>query len=184
MGEIKEVLPGALIAGITFGDNYDLDQVLDILKEEYGPLEMESPVFDFSMTDYYTKEMGAGLRKQFLCFERPLELHNLPDAKVRTNEIEMRFLREQGGIPARRVNIDPGYVVLSKLVLATTKDYCHRIYIGNGIYAETTLRFVGGAFTPIDSTYADYQTPLALTFFNSVREFVKKNRHIWSSKKE
>lgn len=179
MGKVKEVLPAALIAGITFSENYFLDQVLNILKEEYGPLEMESPVFDFSMTDYYTREMGENLRKQFLCFELPLELGLLPEVKLHTNEIELQFVQEGSNL-SRRVNIDPGYVTLSKLVLATTKDYSHRIYLGKGIYAETTLRFLGGTFTPLDITYPDYKTPLAVTFFNSVREFVKKNRHIWT----
>jgi hypothetical protein len=183
MGKIKEVLPAALIAGITFSEDYFLDQVLIILKEKYGPLAMESPVFDFSMTDYYTREMGENLRKQFFCFELPLRLGMLPEVKLCTNEIELQFVREDGS-NFRRVNIDPGYITLSKLVLATTKDYSHRIYIGKGIYAETTLRFLGGTFTPLDITYPDYKTPLAVTFFNSVREFVKKNRHIWISEIE
>jgi hypothetical protein len=184
MGKVKEALPAALIAGITFREEVFFSQVMDILVEEFGPIEMGSPVFDFSMTDYYTKEMGTDLRKQFFCFERPLELEMLPEIKLRTNKIELRFVSGEGDIAARRVNIDPGYVTLSKLVLATTKDYSHRIYIGKGIYAETTLRFLGGSFKPLDITYPDYRTPLAITFFNSVREFVKKNRYIWTPGKE
>ena len=184
MGKVKEAPATALIAGITFSEEVWLHQVLDVLREEFGALEMESPVFDFSMTDYYTKEMGKNLRKQFFCFKHPLELEMLPEIKLRTNEIELRFAQGESGNAARRVNIDPGYVTLSKLVLATTKDYSHRIYIGKGIYAETTLRFLGGTFTPLDITYPDYQTPLAITFFNEVREFVKKNRYIWTPGKE
>ena len=76
--------------------------------------------------------------------------------------------------PLRTVNIDPGYVTLSKLVLATTKDYSHRIFIGRGIFAETTLRFLKGTFTAHETTYPDYRTPLAIDFFNEVREFVKR----------
>ena len=73
------------------------------------------------------------------------------------------------------VNIDPGYVTLSKLVLATTKDYSHRIYIGKGIYGEVTLQYTKGTFTPFPHTYPDYQTRIAIEFFNQVRDFVKKN---------
>jgi hypothetical protein len=184
MGKVKETLPAALIAGITFREEPPLHKGLDILREEFGALEMESPVFDFSMTEYYTKEMGKNLRKQFFCFNRPLELEMLPQIKLRTNEIESQFALGEYENAARRINIDPGYVTLSKLVLATTKDYSHRIYIGKGIYAETTLRFLAGTFTSFDITYPDYQTPLAITFFNEVREFVKKNRYIWTPGKE
>ena len=75
----------------------------------------------------------------------------------------------------RTVNIDPGYITLSKLVLASTKDYSHRIYIGKGIYAETTLRFIHGSFKPIDTTYPDYRTQLAIDFFNRTRDFLKRD---------
>ena len=71
---------------------------------------------------------------------------------------------------------------LAKLVLATTKDFSHRVYIGEEMYAETTLRFVRGIFIPFETTYPDHQTPLALDFFNSVREYVKRNLPEWTQK--
>jgi hypothetical protein len=184
MGKVKDVQPAALIFGITFKDNFFLDQALVILREEYGPIEIIGPVFDFTMTDYYTKEMGENLSKQFFCFEHPIAMEKLSEVKLRTNEIEMEFVYDKDKDLSRRVNIDPGYVTLSKLVLATTKDYSHRIYIGKGIYAETTLRFLDGTFTPLDITYPDYKTSHSITFFNSVREFVKKNRYIWMPRNE
>ena len=175
MGKIRPVLPAALITGITFSSDEVVQNALLQLTGEFGPLAFQSDVFDFTMTDYYTAEMGENLKKRFCCFERPIEIGRLPDIKLFTNDIEMDFACGDDDNPLRSVNIDPGYVTLSKLVLATTKDYSHRIYIGKGIYGEITLHFMKGDFRPFFHTYPDHQTPLAIGFFNQVRDFVKKN---------
>ncbi len=174
MGKIRPVLPAALITGITFSSDDVVQNALLQLTGEFGPLAFQSDVFDFTMTDYYAAEMGENLKKRFCCFERPIELGRLPDIKLFTNEIEMDFACGDDDNPLRSVNIDPGYVTLSKLVLATTKDYSHRIYIGKGIYGEITLHYMKGDFRSFFHTYPDHQTPLAIGFFNQVRDFVKK----------
>jgi len=184
MGKVREVSPVVLIAGITFSENEMLECTVTSLEDEFGPIEFKSAAFDFDMTDYYTDEMGEDLRKIFYCFKNPIEPGILPDIKLKTNEIELRFARGDKENPLRTVNIDPGYITLSKLVLASTKDYSHRIYIGKGIYAETTLRFLHGLFVSIDTTYPDYRTPLATDFFNRARDYFKRNRDIWIQKKE
>jgi len=184
MGKIREVSPAALIAGITFSDSDLLGQALKSLEDEFGPIKMKSPFFDFTMTDYYTAEMGEKLKKIFCCFNNPIEPGTLPDIKLITNNIELRFAKGDEGNPLRTVNIDPGYVTLSKLILASTKDYSHRIFIGKGIYAETTLRFMYGSFVPVDTTYPDYKIPLAIDFFNTARDFVRRNKDKWTQKKE
>ena len=179
MGTAHAPAPAALTVGITFADRGALGETLEMLKLEYGPVEFASPEFVFDMTDYYISEMGENLRKQFFCFRNPIRLEMLPGIKHRTNEIEQRLARVEGDRIRRRVNLDPGYVTLAKLVLATTKDYSHRVYIGEEMYAETTLRFVRGTFTPFETTYPDHQTPLALEFFNAAREFVKRSLPAW-----
>ena len=184
MGNVMEVPPAALIAGILFHGREHLEGALDMLTGEFGDIEMRSPVFDFDMTDYYTAEMGEDLKKQFICFNRPVDMASLSDIKLTTNSMEKDLARPENEKLSRRVNIDPGYITLSKLVLATTKDYSHRIFIGRGIFAETTLRYMKGTFASLDTTYPDYRTPLALEFFNTVRDFVKRNRHIWIRKNE
>ncbi|MCE5250574.1 DUF4416 family protein [bacterium] len=184
MGEIRPVTQGALIVGITFTDECKIENSMNKLVEKYGPVAFMSDVFDFTMTDYYTAEMGENLKKRFCCFERPIGLESLPDIKLFTNAIETEYARSDGERLLRTVNIDPGYVILSKLVLATTKDYSHRIYIGRGIYAEVTLRFLKDSFAPLDHTYPDYQTPLAIGFFNEVRDFLKRNRYRWMTGNE
>ena len=184
MGKVREVSPAALIAGITYSGKNVLEQALKLLEDKFGPIALQSEEFDFDMTDYYSSEMGEDLKKIFYCFRNPVELESLPDIKLTTNEMELRLAEGNAENPRRRVNIDPGYVTLSKLVLVTTKDYSHRIFIGKGIYAETTLRFINRSFVPIETTYPDYKTPLAIDFFNNVREFVKGNRTAWNRKKE
>jgi hypothetical protein len=180
MGVPHEPAPAALIAGITFDSPGMREAALESLCGEFGPVELSSPEFAFDMTDYYRAEMGENLRKQFFCFRDPVPLDALPGIKLLTNEIEMRLVREENGIIRRRVNIDPGYVTLSKLALASTKDYSHRIYIGRGIFAEVTLRFIRGTFTPLETTYPDYQTPVAIDFFNTTRDYVKRKRSSWT----
>ena len=180
MGKLRKVSPGALIAGIMFSDADILKKVVELLVEAFGSVEIESPMFDFNMTDYYTAEMGKNLKKNFFCFTRPISLEALPDIKLLTNEIEWKYSRKEKENPRRMVNIDPGYVTMSKLVLASTKDYSHRIFIGKGIFAEITLRFSRGTFIPLETTYPDYRTSLAINYFNKVREFVKRNRYQWT----
>lgn len=184
MGKISEPSPAAFIAGITYADEDKIADILEILSDAFGAQEIKSPVFDFDMTDYYTREMGENLKKFFYCFRDPIKLEMLPDIKLFTNETEIKFSSGNMGNLRRTVNIDPGYITLSKLVLASTKDYSHRIFIGKGIYAETTLRFIKGTFIPLETTYPDYKTPLAIHFFNTVRDFVKRNGNQWMLRKE
>lgn len=177
MGKIRPVIPAALITGITFSSEDVVQNALRKLTGEFGPLAFQSDVFDFTMTDYYTSEMGENLKKRFFCYQQPIEIGRLPDIKLYTNDLEMEFALGDDDNPMRSVNIDPGYVTLSKLVLATTKDYSHRIYIGKGIYGEITLHYMKGEFRPFFHTYPDHQTPLAIEFFNQVRNHIKKKDH-------
>ena len=74
----------------------------------------------------------------------------------------------------RRVNLDPGYLLLSRLVLSTFKDFAHRIYLGRGVFAEVTLIFREGSFRPLPWTYPDYAAPETIALFNKAREDYKK----------
>ena len=89
-------------------------------------------------------------------------------------DLEQRFCDDLA-VPstARPVNIDPGLITPAKLILATTKDHAHRIYLGRGIHAEVTLRYVGRKWTPWPWTYPDYAAPTYHSFFDQVREMLK-----------
>jgi hypothetical protein len=169
--------PVKLIAGLLSGDPDLLRRALQLLAKRWGPIDQTSPVWPFTMTEYYAAEMGAGLQRQFIGFERLIGPQELAEIKRETNALEEQ-IASQCLSPdiSRPVNIDPGYVDLGKLVLATTKDRAHRIYLNAGIYAEVTLQFVAGGWQPQPWTYPDYAAPDYHPFFTQVRERLRARR--------
>ncbi|MCX7919947.1 MAG: DUF4416 family protein [bacterium] len=170
MGIIKIPIPVKLICGMISGRLELFEQAREKLQERYGAIDYLSPLMPFSCyTDYYEQEMGKDLQRQFISFEKLIDPSDIIGIKLATNQIELAF-----GAPNRLINLDPGYVSNAKLVLATTKDYQHRIYLGQGIYAEVTLRFRQGKFEPYEWTYPDYRTPEYLNIFNRIRAIYRE----------
>jgi len=132
-------------------------------------IDYESPLLVFDKTRYYEREMGPELRRRFYAFSRLIAPEELVALKHRAQAVEAAF--RVGG--KRRVNIDPGYLSLAKLVLATTKDNVHRIYLGDGVYAEVTLYFRKGHFHPWPWTYPDYASPEYRAIFARIRELYR-----------
>ncbi|MGQ9688566.1 MAG: DUF4416 family protein [Desulfobaccales bacterium] len=126
--------------------------VLRRLTEYRGPVDLVSPLWPFSATDYYVREMGGDLWRCLASFLHLAEPATLADWKIVTNSLEQRFTA--GG--RRLVNIDPGYVARERLVLATGKNYVHRIYLGQGIYGDLTLTAGPTGFQALSWTYPDY----------------------------
>ncbi|MCM8823034.1 MAG: DUF4416 family protein [Candidatus Omnitrophica bacterium] len=172
MGEIKAAKPVKAFCAILFRDKETLDVSLSLLEKKFGKTDVKSEIFLFNFSDYYCAEMGEGLKKIFVSFEQPVVPDNACEWKIFTNEIERKFSVFPDR-PSRRINIDPGYLRLSNVVLLTTKDYSHRIYLGKGIYAEITLIWKQGKFEFLSWTYPDYRTELALNFFENVRRNLK-----------
>jgi hypothetical protein len=158
-----------LIIGLLSNNTETLAKARDSLKRMFGPTDLESPVTDFTQTDYYTKEMGPALKRQFLSFRKLFGLRGLCAVKLKTNKLEKKFAK--GG--KRTVNIDPGYLDLAKLVLFSTKDYTHRIFLDKGIYAEVTLFYKDKSFMPWPWTYPDYRTDSYKELFNGIRDIYK-----------
>lgn len=140
----------------------------------WGPVALASPAFDFAETDYYRVSMGEGLKKQFFLFDRPFDPGDLAEIKLQTNRWEQEFAAQADYAEARPLNLDPGYLTLAKLVLASTKDHAHRIYLGRGIYAEMTLQFRAGGWQPLEWTYPDYRRPDFQAFFTAGRQQLKQ----------
>jgi len=155
-----------IFAGLISGDDAIFEKAGFLLTKKLGPVEMESGTFPFNHTSYYTGEMGGGLKRKFLSFRRERGIDGAHRLKIFTNRLEERF--SYSG--KRRINIDPGYLTLSKVVLLTTKDYTHRTYLKDGIYAEATLFYEGGSYRPREWTYPDYKTREYIEFFNAARE--------------
>jgi len=168
MGTIHSPRPVKLFVGMLAG-NIDLFEIAQAeLVSEFGAVDATSDVMPFDFTDYYADEMGPNLLRKFVGFSRPINPKDLATAKLFTNDLEER-ISEQLGSERRLVNLDPGYLSLSKLVLASTKDYSHRIYLGDGIFAEVTLHFSHNRFNPWPWTYPDYKTDAYRLFFEAMR---------------
>lgn len=166
MGKITKTHPAKLIIGFIFREEPIFNKAKAIIQKEFGKADLVSPAFSFTHTGYYESEFGGGLKRRFISFKKLIAPRKLPQIKLRCNAIEKKFL-DKG---KRRVNIDPGYLDLAKLVLASTKDYCHRIYLDKGIYAEITLTFRDKSFIPREWTYLDYRSPEYIGIFNQIRD--------------
>ncbi len=167
MGTTRPVERVKLFVGMLASDASMFDTARPLLEEKFGKIDSESGLIDFSaFTDFYDREMGAGIKRKFLSFERLVDPTFLAEAKLITNEMEKALSGADGN---RRINIDPGYIALSKLVLASVKDRPHRLCIGKGIFAEITLHYRGGSFRPWEWSYADYSSPEYVSYLNGVR---------------
>jgi hypothetical protein len=172
MGSIRAFTPVKLFAGILAAQAPLIREAETLLSAEYGPVDHRSDVLSFDFTDYYRQETGDSILRVFLAFERLIDAHQLPEVKRRTNALEAGFSSRATGVK-RPVNIDPGYLENSKVVLASTKNFYHRIYLGQGIFGEVTLHFKAGAFQFFPWTYPDYQSPGYQKFFLELRRIYR-----------
>ena len=152
-----------LVMSFLFKEEKDFAASLAEADQQYGPVDFLSEPLPFPFTDYYETEMGQGLGRRMASFGLLILPEHLADIKLWTNALEARFLNEHRG---RKVNIDPGYLAASKFILATGKDYSHRIYLGEGIYGDLTLIFQKGAFRPLPWTYPDYASQPLIGLLN------------------
>ncbi len=141
------------------------DEIKKILEEFLGPIDVESSVWTWEHSDYYEKEMGEGLKRKFLFFSNLINPEKLPDFKIKTIGIEREYTTEG----KRRINLDPGYIHPAKVVLSTRKDYSHRIYLRDGVYAEVTLHYLDHSFQPFPHTYPDFKSKEYIELFNKIR---------------
>jgi hypothetical protein len=169
MGKIIEPDKVKLICGILYNNKINFQQILNVLQNKFGNIDSQTESFKFKFTDYYNKEMGDEIYRIYISFEKLILPDELSDIKIFTNNIETEFSETEN----RDINIDPGYIELGKLVLASTKNYSHRIYIGKGIYAEPTLQYFNKTYTKWPFSYLDYSDKLAVDFFNNVRTIYK-----------
>lgn len=165
MGKVAPNKPVKLIVGFIFKDKQAFDKGRSLLIRRFGKVDFESRPIPFSLTDYYREELGEGLLRVFISFNKLIPPQAISRIKILTNNIERRF-----SLAGRRlVNIDPGYLDMAKLVLASTKDYAHRIYLDKGIYGEITLTYQGKSFQGWQWTYQDFRSSEYINIFNQIR---------------
>jgi hypothetical protein len=141
----------------------------------WGPVARQSPTFEFDQTEYYQPTMGPGLRKVFVTFTETIDPGRLAEIKLATNAWEQEYSEASEHAEPRPLNLDPGYLTLGKLVLASTKDFCHRVYLDRGIYAEVTLFYRHGRWEHHPWTFADYRREDYQQFFSECRDYLHRN---------
>lgn len=167
MSQPKTPDPAKLVMGCIMNDKALVEEIYPILESAFGPVDMISPWLNFAYTDYYYKEMGSPLFRKVFVFKHLIAQDDLARIKEQTNEFEKMFLDRNN----RSINIDPGYLVSSRFILATGKEYSHRIYIGRKIYADLTLMYSKKkGFQTLDWTYPDYASQSMLDFLSKVRD--------------
>jgi hypothetical protein len=130
-----------------------LPEIESELVRAFGEIALKSPAYAFDSSDYYREEMGEGLRRCWYCFDALWRAEELPQARATTGRIESTF-----SVGAKReVNLDPGYLDLGKLVLASWKEAPDKIYMGDGVWAHTCLRFGDGRFRAPDHSFPDFR---------------------------
>lgn len=170
MGVVKTPKPVMLFASIIYKDEDILYRAIETLEEKIGKIHEKTHNMAFDHTDYYSEEMGDGVSRIMVLFEPLMPREVIVETKLTTNNIEIQL----SGGEKRKVNIDPGYITLENVVLATTKNYTHRIYIGKGIYGDLTLIFKKGTYTPLEWTYPDYAGSEIISILNRWRGYYKR----------
>lgn len=169
--DLQPVEPALLMCAVLASDDAGRRTALDALAAAHGSVRWQTPPYPFTFSRYYEAEMGPGLSKQLVGFDRPVDPAQLAAAKASTMALERQLGCQRDGGLARRANIDPGLLTRDSLILATTKYSGHRICIGQALYAELTLLYRKGAYRPFEWTYPDYQTPAAQEFLLDMRRW-------------
>ncbi len=176
MGQIRQAEPVKLFVGMLSAYPEAFVDAESALVDRLGPVDLRSDLFAHEFTQYYRDEMGHPLVRLFIALENLIPPQDLPVVKRLTNEIEARMAAEKAWPVVRPMNLDPGYIAPSKLVLASTKDYSHRIHLHEGIYAEVTLLYARSRWQELPWTYPDYRTAAYHDFFTRVRDRLLEQR--------
>ncbi len=166
--------PAYFFASIIYQKEEPLKEAIELLSRNGWKISKKSEEMDFNYTDFYCEEMGKPLKRIFVFFEEFNEREKIIGLKHLSYSIE----RQLSDNEKRKVNIDPGYLTLENIVLSTFKNYSHRIYLGNGVFAEITLIYRKGSYEPLPWTYPDYRSEKIIKIFNLKREEYKRRIRI------
>ncbi len=167
-----------LLIGIIYRDEFFVEKAILELKKLYGEIDGESESFEFDVTDYYNREMGEGLKRRFFSFKELINPEALPSVKITTNSIE-EALKDEAKSSGRVVNIDPGILTPTSLIMATTKNYSHRIPLRDGIYAHLEFLFRKNSIEYLDWTYPDMRKEEYAKFFLNLRRIYLEKLRIY-----
>lgn len=175
MGFVKHHPPCLQI--IAAFSKYDsaLDWLWERVAGQLSPIAMISPAFPFTESHYYRSTMGDQLKKQFAILSNWYDPAELSTHKLMSHVWESELVKNISFDVERPLNIDPGYMSMTKLVLASTKNREHRVYLRDGVYAEVTLAFRDQQWRSLPWTYPDYQRDDFRVFFHEGRKHLAKS---------
>jgi hypothetical protein len=167
-----------LFVGALFSREEYYAKSMDRLGDMFGHVLIETPSMPWKYSECYEQEIGRPIMRRFIFFEDLIKQGDIADIKLKTIGLE----GELSSDGRRSINLDPGYLTLAKVVLATTKDYSHRIYLRDGIHAEITLVYSKGSFHPHINTYREYRDHAGI--FIEARKALKEiiEKVSWSEK--
>ena len=166
MGTASQPAAVKLFLAVLFHRDAPVEKVLSMIDDRFGKRQHSYGPIPFSWTSYYSDEMGTDLLKLYYNYETAIDRSELPGIKLFTNDLEAQFSSSDS---MRTINIDPGYVARDKVVLATTKDFYHRLYLDKGIFGEVTLHYRKGRFRYFSWTYPDFKDPEVMHFLEKIR---------------
>lgn len=178
MAEANYPEPVRFFTAVLAADVRCLEAARALIVSRWGEPDLASPHYAFSRTAYYEAEAGTHIIRAFFSFPGGFPREELPARKNESNtmEKELAHALADTGLP-RPVNIDPGYLALEKIVLASCKNFAHRIYLGQGVFGEATLLFRGGKFTTLPWTFPDYASGDYDRFFLEVRRRLAREQN-------
>lgn len=170
MARMQEPSQGRLIVSIIHSSLDALADALSGLEKRFGLVQFETIDTPCSEAEIYFEEMGENLQRRFFSFERPLSRNTLPTIKSICGKVESQFADRVDDYYFRTVNIDPGILVPANLVMASYREYNHRIYLEDGVFAELALVWSKGQFVRLPWTNMDFCQGEAIEFFIRVRD--------------
>ena len=176
MGDISEVSPVMLIVPCFSRHRAALEWAQEKCSENWGEIDCTSSLIEFDDTEYYQPSMGSDLKMLLLAFKKLINPAAIKEIKITTNKLEEEYCALARHQEDRPLNLDPGYITPAKFVLATTKDSSHRLYLGDGIYAEVTLYYSQGGWQDHFWTYPNYRRTEYKEFLTICRNKLLKKR--------
>ncbi len=169
---LREAPKARLFFGTFVNDLGWFSWIEEQLTTHFGPLDkkLESPTYPFPQTHTYSKTMGEPLFRKFFFLKSHFPQDGLAPIKIESISIEEEAKSSPEATVDRPINIDPGLLNDCRIILASTKDYSHRIYRNSGIYEEITLQFAKGKYQALPWTYPDFKAPTYHEYFAGIRK--------------
>jgi hypothetical protein len=167
VGETAGFQPHKLIVPALASAEFSVRELHDLVRSCFGDLDSWTEPMSFTFTHYYDAELGSSICRVLFSVQELTDPAALVRLKCDANRVERDTARADG---RRVINLDPGLLSLSRIILASTKASGHRIPIGDGIHAEVTLLFRHGQYRPLEWTYPDFRSPAYQEWLLKVRD--------------